>query len=74
MRFDEQDKRALRALADFMISDDGEPPTVAGEMEVEIARPTDDELCVTVTFPSDEKLTMRFMRTQLLQELSVTES
>ena len=63
----------LRALADFIISDDGETATVAGEMEVEIVRPTDDQLCVTVTFPSDETLTMRFMRTQLLQELSVTE-
>ena len=39
MRFDEQDKRALRALdSDFTISTDGETATVAGEMEIEIVR------------------------------------
>ena len=34
MRFDDQDKPALRALDDFTISADGETATVAGEMEI----------------------------------------
>ena len=38
MRFNEQDRAALRALDDFTISADGETATVAGEMEIEIVR------------------------------------
>jgi hypothetical protein len=39
MRFDEQDKRALRALDEFNISADGETATVTGEMAVTVVRP-----------------------------------
>ena len=42
MRFDDQDRAALRALDDFAISADGETATVAGEMKVELVRPADD--------------------------------
>ena len=42
MRFDDQDRAALRALDDFAISRDGEIATVAGDMKVELVRPADD--------------------------------
>jgi hypothetical protein len=43
MRLDDQDKAALRALDEFTISADGETATVAGEMEVCVVRPADDD-------------------------------
>ena len=59
MRFDEQDKRALRALdSDFTISADGETATVTGEMEVKIIRPADDggnQFWLTIQLPGGEE-------------------
>jgi hypothetical protein len=57
LRFDAQDKRALRALDDtFTISADCETARITGEMEVEVVRPADDDggarLRLTLKFPS----------------------
>jgi hypothetical protein len=60
LQFDDQDKRALRALdADVAISADGETATVAGEMGIEIVRPADDggdRLWLTITLPGGKNL------------------
>jgi hypothetical protein len=73
MPFDEQDKRALRALdSDFTFSSDNETATSSGEMEVEIVRPVGgDQFWLTLKFPSGEELFVRIARAQLLQELDV---
>ena len=75
MRFDDQDKRALRALDDtFTISTDGETATVAGEMEVVIVRPAEDggaRFWLTIRFPGGETLDVRIARTQLLDQLDI---
>jgi hypothetical protein len=72
MKFDAQDKAALRALdSDFVISADGETATVAGEMEVVIVRPADDRFQLTLKFPGGETLDVRIRRAQLLEQLDV---
>ena len=71
MRFDDQDKRALRALElDFAISADGEIATVAGEMKVELVRPADDgggRLWLTIRLPGGEEFAVRVFRSALLE-------
>jgi hypothetical protein len=74
MKFDTQDKAALRALdTGFVLSADGETATVAGEMEVEIVRFTSDgvdQFRLRFKFPNNE-LDVKIRRSQLLQELDV---
>ena len=73
MRFDEQDKRALRALdSDFTISADGETATVAGEMEIEIVRLAHDggdRLWLTI--PGGEEFAVRVFRSALLEAAGI---
>ena len=74
MRFDDQDRAALRALDDFAISRDGEIATVAGEMKVELVRPADDgggRLWLTIRLPGGEDLNVRIQRTALLQQCGI---
>ena len=74
MRFDDQDRAALRALDDFAISRDGEIATVAGEMKVELVRPADDgggRLWLTIRLPGGEDLNVRIQRTALLQQWGI---
>ena len=75
MRFDEQDKRALRALdSDFTISTDGETATVAGEMEIEIVRVAHDggdRLWLTITLPGGEEFAVRVFRSALLEAAGI---
>ena len=74
MRFDDQDRAALRALDDFTISADGEIATVAGEMKVEVFRPAYDggaRLWLTIRLPGGEDLNVRIQRAQLLQQLDI---
>ena len=74
IRFDDQDKRALRALDDFTISADGETATVAGEMEIEMVRSADDDgarLWLTITLPGREELDVTMQRTALLRQLGI---
>ena len=75
IRFDDQDKRALRALDnDFTISTDGETATVGGEMEVVIVRPPDDggaRFWLTIRLPGGEELDVQIARAQLLQQLDI---
>jgi hypothetical protein len=74
-KFNDQDKRALHKLDhDFVISADGETATVAGEMEVVIVRPADDDgarFWLTIKFPSGEELDVRIARAQLLDQLDI---
>ena len=68
MRFDDQDKAALRALDDFMISADGETATAAGEMEIEIVRVAHDggdRLWLTITLPGGEEFAVRVFRSAI---------
>jgi hypothetical protein len=70
--FDNQDKRALRALDDFTFSNDGETARVVGEMEVMVVRPDgSDQFWLTITFPSGEELDVRIRRIQLLEQLNI---
>ena len=75
MRFDDQDKRALRALElDFTISADGETATVAGEMEIEMVRPAHDggdQFWLTIRLPGGEELDVVIRRATLLQQLGI---
>ena len=74
LRFDNQDRAALRALDDFTISGDGEIATVAGEMKVEVVRPADDgggRLWLTIRLPGGEDLNVRIQRTALLQQCGI---
>jgi len=74
MRFDNQDRPALRALDHFTISADGEIATVAGEMKVEVVRPADDgggRLWLTIRLPGGEDLNVRIQRTALLQQYGI---
>ena len=74
MRFDDQDRAALRALDDFAISRDGEIATVAAEMKVELVRPADDgggRLWLTIRLPGGEDLNVRIQRTALLQQCGI---
>ena len=74
MRFDDQDRAALRALDDFAISRDGEIATVAGDMKVELVRPADDgggRLWLTIRLPGGEDLNVRIQRTGLLQQCGI---
>jgi hypothetical protein len=69
MQFDTQDQAALRALDDFTISADG-TATVAGEMEVVVVRPADDDgarFWLTIKFPGGETLDVRIARTPAIQ-------
>ena len=70
MRFDDQDKAALRALDVFTISADGETATVAGEMEIEIVRLAHDggdRLWLTITLPGGEEFAVRVFRSALVE-------
>ena len=74
LRLDDQDRTALRKLDDFVFSSDGETARVAGEMEVEVVRLTSDDgsrLCLTITFPNNETLDVRFARAQLFEQLEI---
>ena len=75
IQFDDRDKRALRKLdTDFVISDDGETATVAGEMEVTVVRPVDADgarFWLRLKFPGGETLDVRMARAQLLEELGI---
>ena len=74
MRFDDQDKAALRALDDFTISADGETATVAGEMEIEIVRVAHDggdQLWLTITLPGGEEFAVRVFRFALLEAAGI---
>jgi hypothetical protein len=75
MRFDDQDKAALRKLDDdFTFSNDGETASITGEMTVVIVRPADDggaRLWLTIAFPNNETLDVRIARGQLLEQLDV---
>jgi hypothetical protein len=74
MRFDEQDKAALRVLDDFTISADGETATVAGEMEIEIVRLAHDggdRLWLTITLPGGEEFAVRVFRSALLEAVGI---
>ena len=74
MRFNEQDRAALRALDDFTISADGETATVAGEMEIEIVRVAHDggdRLWLTITLPGGEEFAVRVFRSALLKAAGI---
>ena len=71
IRFDAQDRAALRKLDDFMISDDGEVARVVGEMEVKVVRPEGDQFWLTFKFASGEELDVRIRRAQLLEQLDI---
>jgi hypothetical protein len=74
MRFDDQDKAALRELDDFTISADGETATVAGEMEIEIVRLAHDggdRLWLTITLPGGEEFAVRVFRSALLEAVGI---
>jgi hypothetical protein len=71
---DDRDRAALRALEDFAISSDGETATVAGEMEITVTRPVDDDgtrFLLTIRFPGGGTLDVRIARAQLLAQLDV---
>jgi hypothetical protein len=74
MKLNEQDRAALRPLADFVISDDGESAVAAGEMAVVITRAADDTLRLLVKFPGGEELDIQLSRGRLLQKLSIETS
>ena len=44
---------------------------ISGEMEIEIIRPTDDRLEMTVKFPGGEDFLIRLARAQLLDQLDI---
>jgi hypothetical protein len=71
MQFDDRDKRALHALDnDFSISADGETASIAGEMEIKIARhahDSGDQFWLTIRLPDGEEINLRIRRTQLLE-------
>jgi hypothetical protein len=72
MQLDTQDRAALRALDEFTIDADGKTAKVAGEMEVTIVRPADDDgirFLLTLRFPGGEELEVRIARAQLLEQL-----
>ena len=73
MRFDDQDRAALRALDNFTISADGEIATVAGEMKIEMVRPVHagDQFWLTIRLPSGEELNAVIQRAALLQQLGI---
>ena len=72
MRLDDLDRRALEALdGDFKIIANGERAVISGEMEIEIIRPTDDRLEMTVKFPGGEDFLIRLARAQLLDQLDI---
>jgi hypothetical protein len=74
MRFDNQDRAALRALDDFTITSNGEIAKVVGEMEVTVVRPAHDggdQFWLTIKFASDETLDVRIRRAQLLEQLDI---
>jgi hypothetical protein len=75
MKFDDQDKAALRKLDnDFTITPDGEGATIAGEMEICVVRLADDDgnrFLLTLTFPNGEELEVRMSRAQLLEQLDI---
>jgi hypothetical protein len=69
---DDRDRAALRALDDFTISAEGESATIAGEMEIMVARPVDDDgtrFLLTIRFPGGGTLDVRIARAQLLEQL-----
>jgi hypothetical protein len=70
LKFDNQEKAALRALDDFTIAGDGETATVEGRMEVTIIRPAihGGNFWVTFTLPSGKQLNpMILSRAELLE-------
>ena len=72
MRFDDLDRRALRALdTDFAIDDSGEVATVAGEMKIELARTADDRLRLTIEFPGGEEFAVLLSRQRTLEQLNI---
>jgi hypothetical protein len=77
MKFDDQDRTALRALDDFTIapiSPDGEVATVKGEMKVEFARLAYDggsQLYLTITLPSGEEFEVMIARVDLLRAAGI---
>jgi hypothetical protein len=74
MRFDDQDRAALRALDDFTISAHGEIATVAGEMKVEVVRPAYDggaRLWLTIKLPGGLGFSVMMRRADLLQQAGV---
>jgi hypothetical protein len=77
MKFDDQDKCALRKLDNnFTISADGETATVTGEMEVEVTRlgladDGVDQFQLRFKFPGDELLNIKIRRVQLLEQLDM---
>ena len=71
MKLNEQDRAALRALADFVIDDDGESAVAAGEMEVVVTRAADDTLRLLVKLPGSKELDVQLSRGRLLQELNI---
>ena len=56
MKFNEQVQDALRALADFVISDGGYSAVATGEMKVEVTRAVDNALCLKVEFSGGDRL------------------
>jgi hypothetical protein len=73
VQLDNQDRAALAILAEFEISNDGKTAVASGTMEVEIVRPADDRLRLTIEFPSDEKFVIWLSRAQTLKQLNIAD-
>jgi hypothetical protein len=74
MKFDDQDKMALRTLDDFTISADGVTATIRGEMKVEFARVAFDGgslLYLTITLPGGEELFVIMPHADLLRAAGI---
>jgi hypothetical protein len=72
IQFDTQDKAALTTLdPEFIISTDGAAASVTGTMSVEIIRPADDRLKLTLQFPNGEEFAILLSRDQTLRHLNI---
>lgn len=71
VKFTDQDIAALSALK-FAISGDNETATYTGEMQIQVARPGDnDVLLLLITLPSGEELQLTMMRDELLESAGI---
>ena len=70
MKLDDLDKAALATLAEFEIGNDGTVATVASA-EIEVTRPTDAQLKMTIRFPSDEEFVVVLTREKTLEDFGI---
>lgn len=71
MKFDDQDKEALRALSsEVTFSKDGEVATFAGEVKIDFLRPAQSGnsiIFLTIMFPGGETLDLTMTHDKLLE-------